>query len=880
MTTETADWVGLTLDGRYAVTAKLGQGGMGFVYRAHDARLNCDVVVKVPRAAMLEDAGFRRRFQDEVRALVQLAHPHVVKVSDFGQHDGVPFAVMQFLPGGSLEDRRPKDDRGRFKPIAPRSLAGWLPQVADALDFIHKKGYVHRDVKPANILFDGSKNPYISDFGVAKAVAGNRTASPGVTGTGMVLGTPAYMAPELVMAEKFDGRIDQYALAVTVFELLAGRPPFDGATPMAVLVKRTTEDAPALTDHLPGTPVALSAAVARGLNKDPAARFPSCAAFAQAIVAATEASRGRQPPEAPRADAPGAPKISRDTPKATVTQPLLVDPLTAAKKRTKTGMIAALAGSGVLFAGVIGLTVWLAVRDKESPPGSPLPTPPSAPPMLKPGPNPPGWNKIVKPTERPKGAGPKLDGKPPPPPPKTMVTNLRASPATIKLLAGGPPQTLTVSVERTGDEPVTVAVRGFPAVQVTPAEPVTVKAGDADPTFQLTAPNPASKGTGTINVVATAGNIRTASVPMEVWRHDFDVSLAPHAPLELQAGQSTTVTVLIDRRGGYRGRLTLTLAGPSSLDARPVAVAADENEATFAIAVGPGTPAGTVTANLKASAAGIGLEHDVAFPVRIYSLAKVRQFKDDRPAGSVKALAIDPGGSLVLSGHADGTVRLWDAAAGAVKWQGKERHDGPVLSVAFSADGKHAVTGGADKLVFFWTIANGECKPFEKFHDGDVWQVRFDGRTPVSTSADKIVHWNPLTGKPQTTGQNPILGAAAMRLQIDPGRKVDAEARADSGGYELAGWGGDTLEVFQGASQVGRFPGNGGAIRAMSAAAGHALTLGGDGKLRLWDLRTKRLLPGFPLNPNAEVTTAALNPYGREFLLGGPDGALTLWRMQ
>src|SRR5438105_12461441 len=151
MPTETADWVRLTLDGRYAVAAKLGEGGMGFVYRAHDARLNCDVVVKVPRAAMLEDAGFRRRFQDEVRALVQLAHPHVVKVSDFGQHDGVPFAVMQFLPGGSLEDRRPKDAAGHPKAVAPRTLGEWLQPVADALDFIHKHGYVHRDIKPANI---------------------------------------------------------------------------------------------------------------------------------------------------------------------------------------------------------------------------------------------------------------------------------------------------------------------------------------------------------------------------------------------------------------------------------------------------------------------------------------------------------------------------------------------------------------------------------------------------------------------------------------------------------------------------------------------------------------------------------------------------------
>src|SRR5262245_66019633 len=129
MTTDTGNWVGQLLDGRYQVTTRLGAGGMGFVYRARDARLDCDVVVKVPRAAMLEAAGFRERFRAEVGALVRLAHPHVVRVTDFGQHDGVSFAVMQFLPGGSLDDRRPKDADGHPKPVPARTLAHWLPAV-------------------------------------------------------------------------------------------------------------------------------------------------------------------------------------------------------------------------------------------------------------------------------------------------------------------------------------------------------------------------------------------------------------------------------------------------------------------------------------------------------------------------------------------------------------------------------------------------------------------------------------------------------------------------------------------------------------------------------------------------------------------------------
>ena len=174
---------------------------------------------------------------------------------------------MQFLPGGSLEDRRPKNAAGKFKAVASKSLNEWLLPVAEALDFIHSQGYVHRDVKPANILFDAYKNAYISDFGVAKAVAGNKPAGAGITGTGMVLGTPAYMAPELVLGATFDGKIDQYALAVTVFELLAGKPPFDEPTPMATLVRRTIEDPPELAETRPGTAIRLSAAVAKASAK-------------------------------------------------------------------------------------------------------------------------------------------------------------------------------------------------------------------------------------------------------------------------------------------------------------------------------------------------------------------------------------------------------------------------------------------------------------------------------------------------------------------------------------------------------------------------------------------------------------------------------------
>jgi predicted Zn finger-like uncharacterized protein len=292
--------------GRYAVTAKLGEGGMGCVFKAHDANLDCDVVVKVPRPSMLDDPEFAGRFAREVRSLVRLVHPHIVRITDVGEEDGVPFAVMQYLPGGSLHDRQ-RGPCDRLVPQQPATLADWLEPVAEALDYIHAQGYVHRDVKPANILFDAQGNAYVGDFGVAKAVAAGATErhSAPLTETGMVLGTRPYMAPEMLLGEAYDGRIDQYALAVTVFEVLSGRMPFDGPTPAAILLKQTSEEAPPLHRLAPSVAREVSAAVAKALARDPRQRFPGCLEFARAVLRPLPAAGPHDGP-AGRTARPGA----------------------------------------------------------------------------------------------------------------------------------------------------------------------------------------------------------------------------------------------------------------------------------------------------------------------------------------------------------------------------------------------------------------------------------------------------------------------------------------------------------------------------------------------------------------------------------------------
>ncbi|NLX97266.1 MAG: protein kinase [Rhodopirellula sp.] len=281
------NWTGARLaEGRYEITRVLGEGGMGFVYAARDHSLNADVVVKVPRRAMLqEDPQFAARFQREISALVKLSHPHIVGVLDVGEHEGLPFAVMQYLDGGSLDNRRPRDKEGKPRPVAVGGLRGWLEYVADALDFIHAQGYVHRDVKPANILFDRHRNVYLSDFGIAKALAAEEGRQvTRLTATGMALGTPEYMAPEVIMGEKYDGRADQYALGVMVHELLAGDAPFHATSPAMLLVRHTTDPPPPLESLVKGIPAHASDAVLRAMAKNPAERFESCRVFVDCVA--------------------------------------------------------------------------------------------------------------------------------------------------------------------------------------------------------------------------------------------------------------------------------------------------------------------------------------------------------------------------------------------------------------------------------------------------------------------------------------------------------------------------------------------------------------------------------------------------------------------
>lgn len=273
---------GERLAGRYLVERRLGDGGMGQVYVARDERFERPVALKLlhPHVAKTEEG--RLRFEREARTLSLVVHPNVVTVHDYGSDDGRLFLVMEYVDGVTLDEVVRK--RGR---LPPDEAAVTVAQVAEGLAEIHAAGVVHRDIKPQNIvmreLAGGTMLAKVVDFGLARQEEGGGD----VTAAGDLLGTPYYMAPEQIQGGLIDGRTDQYALAVVLFELLTGRRPFQRETVQSTLIAHLVDDIPALT-HMSGAGLStpLEAVVRRGLAKSSDDRYPAVIDFAQAVRAA------------------------------------------------------------------------------------------------------------------------------------------------------------------------------------------------------------------------------------------------------------------------------------------------------------------------------------------------------------------------------------------------------------------------------------------------------------------------------------------------------------------------------------------------------------------------------------------------------------------
>jgi serine/threonine-protein kinase len=281
----------------YTIEGEIGRGGMGVVYRARDERLQRRVAIKVlpPELAFQQD--IRERFTREAQTAARLSHPHIVPIHSVGEGQGLVYFVMGYVDGESVAARIRR--RGNLPVEEARRI---MMETADALSAAHALSVIHRDIKPDNILLEGTRGRVmVTDFGIAKALSGTSGAT--LTGIGVAIGTPAFMSPEQAAGERdIDGRSDLYSLGVVTYQMLTGALPFNAPSVAGILMKQITEPAPDLRMKRPDTPEDLALAVGRCLEKDPESRWATADALRRALESRTTVGRresgeaGRVPP--------------------------------------------------------------------------------------------------------------------------------------------------------------------------------------------------------------------------------------------------------------------------------------------------------------------------------------------------------------------------------------------------------------------------------------------------------------------------------------------------------------------------------------------------------------------------------------------------------
>jgi serine/threonine protein kinase len=275
--------------GRYHILVQLGEGGMAVVYKAFDTKLEREVALKVVRRQAFPEEKIDRilkRFEREAKALAQLNHPNIVPIMDSGQESDTPYLVMGYISGGTLKDKL------KGKPVRWKEAIELIIPIAQALAYSHKQGIVHRDIKPSNILLTDENKPMLTDFGIARILQSDETLD--LTGTGMGIGTPEYMAPEQGLGHKVDHRADIYALGIVLYEMLTGHKPFQADTPMAVVVKQIHDPLPRPSQYAEDMPSGVENILIKALAKDPKNRYKNMGEFSAVLVKTPVSRRNKK----------------------------------------------------------------------------------------------------------------------------------------------------------------------------------------------------------------------------------------------------------------------------------------------------------------------------------------------------------------------------------------------------------------------------------------------------------------------------------------------------------------------------------------------------------------------------------------------------------
>ncbi len=558
--------------GRYQITRELGRGAMGVVYHAIDPVIGRPVAIKTLRLRDVDDADHRRRLRErlfrEARSAGALSHPGIVTIYDMDEVDGLAYIAMEFVDGETLDEIL-----SRPKLISKDRLTEVLRQAAAALDYAHRKGVIHRDVKPANIMIDAAGAVKITDFGIAKI-----TQLEGQTLTGVLVGTPNYMSPEQVQGHDIDGRSDQFSLAVIAYEMLTGERPFAGEQISTVVYKIVSEQPAPVQNINTSLNEGVDRALRKALHKKPDRRYSTCTAFTTGLDATLAAAGNwrvlaRKAHQAmPTAAAGAVTRTFRPVQKAALSKPAAAVPNPVPivekipekrqKKRRRTvgDWLVLFAGGAVILCGILALLVWQTdildvpwIHDLVEPGSSGDQTSQEAPPA--------GTAPQTAPDRRsPMPAPPSLESQSKPAPAPTQATPSQDS--TPAESTSQPVSTPPVQRASRTDEPVT---NQSIEVLTDPAGATATLDGSSELTCRTPCKLPASSGVHTVMI--TLPGYQPESREVRVSHEDTEMPLvsmrAANGVLMLTSDPSGLSVIVDGRSTGYQTPVRMTLpAGP------------------------------------------------------------------------------------------------------------------------------------------------------------------------------------------------------------------------------------------------------------------------------------------------------------------------------
>ncbi|MBI5960740.1 MAG: protein kinase [Chloroflexi bacterium] len=833
--------IGMTL-GSYRIVEQVGRGGMATVYKAYDPATDRHVAIKVLPEEFAQDSGFLARFEREARVVASLQHVHVLPVFEYGQKEGVTYLVMPYISSGTLKEHLEKHKLDLAEAVR---IFG---QLGDAVDYAHRRGVVHRDLKPGNVLMDTSGNALLTDFGLTRMAESAST----LTGTG-VIGTPTYMAPEQGQGGDVGPRSDIYSLGIMLYEMITGEVPFSADTPIAVIFKHINEPLPSIRKKHPEIPDIVEQIIARATAKDPEARFASAGEMVTllrrvttSLLTATQtgdlsnsallATQQLGPIAPSSSSAPNTEVIVTITPPPAAASP---------KQRQGLPPLALGIGAAVLLLAVIGILLATGTLggsddgDKTKAPGVVVQEP------------------TVTPTE-------------------TLIPPPTDTPA---------PVTPAVEVRRS------IPARSGPGTQY----PVvtTLDAGqmldivgmsDDGAWYQVMLPG-GTFGWVTVSttMVNTSGNLD--SVPVVVIATDTPV---PTATATATATDTPTPTNTATATDTPTNTATPTVTfTPTDTPTATITDTPTDTPTATATATATFTP--TITPTFTATFT----ETPTITPT---PTATIPQFQtvggfeeldvlEGHTGEAIFSVAYSPDGTTFASASKDGTAWLWDTQTRQPLYV-LTGHIGTVYGVEFSHDGRRLATVGGDGLVKLWNVTTGQLlSTLPQHSQRGSFHVTFsaDDAMIAAGSQDGIIGlWDAQTGeliKAWTGHQGTIHG-----LTFSPDGQILATSGSSDRVVRL--WNMNRTSPDFGLLRVGLNSALQGLYEIAFTPDGALLALTGyPANIELWDTDVNSANYGqlrytITGTGGSTLTTLAFSPDGTVVAVGGDDSSVYLWDMR